>query len=162
MRAVTATSSLISVHAPSVPETPMSAPSRHRVLTRLSDSVFVIVPSSSRGSVNDETEIALIAADRFGATGNAVDSVDLGEQCRLGIRCGRKSVIRARQLFLRHGANDIGRHDDHQLSLVVDEVLAPEQLAEQRQLIDTGQSVDGLLGLLLNETGHRQRSAGWN
>src|ERR1700733_1043476 len=98
MRAVT-TSSLLFVHAPSVTERPMSAPSRQSVRWRSTDIVFVIVLSSSRllsrFSVDDEAKIALIASNRFDAAGDAVDPGNLGQQRRLGIRRGRKAVIGA-------------------------------------------------------------------
>src|SRR6266702_1139666 len=113
----------VSVHAPSVVERPMSAPSS-RKLGRRSIGVFlVIVLSSSRSSggasVNDEAEIALVGADRLNRSGEAVNPVDAGEQDRLGVGCRRKSVIGTGQLLLRDCANNIRRHQDHQFGLVV-------------------------------------------
>src|SRR6266576_3146625 len=47
----------------------------------------VLVPHWSGGSVSvsDEAKVALVAANRFGAAGNAINLVDMGQQCRLGI-----------------------------------------------------------------------------
>src|ERR1700733_7710024 len=149
MRAVTI-SSLFSVHAPSVTERPISTPRRHSARLRWTDILWGFVLSWSAVSVDDEAKIALVTSDRFGAAGDAVDPADLGEQRGLGIGRGCEPVVGARQFLLRHRPNHIGRHDDHQLGLVIDEVLAPEELAEKRYLIDAGHSVDGLLGLFLN------------
>ena len=79
-------------------------------------------------------------------------------------RIGRvgEAVVGPRQLLLRDGAHDIGRHQDHQLGLAIDVVAALEQRAEHRQLHQPGKPVDLLLGLLLDHAGHGQRAAGGN
>src|ERR1700739_2382039 len=104
MRAVTI-SWLLSVHAPSVPERPISTPSRHSVRLRSTDVLLAIILSSSAVSVDDETKVALIASNRFSVAGDAVDPADLGEQRGLGIGRGCEPVVGARQFFLRHCPN---------------------------------------------------------
>ena len=92
--------------------------------------------------------------DRIDAGHKAVNPVDAGEQRRLGVGGRRKPIIGARQFLLRHGPDNIGRHQHHQFGLVVDEVLAAEQRAENRQLVEPRQSVDRLLGLFLDQARH--------
>src|SRR5215213_7867357 len=154
------------MQAPSAAERPSRAPSTCKVLPRWSGILVVMVLSSSPlgeqlcVSINDEAKIALDPVDGIDAGGEAVDPVDAPEQRGLGIGCRRKSVIGPRQLFLRDRADDIGRHENHQFGLVIDEVLAAEQRAQNRQLVEPRQALDGLLGLLLDQAGHRYRAAG--
>src|SRR3954447_14357516 len=149
------------MQALSAAERPSRAPSVRNALTRWSGILVVIVLSSSPlgeqlcVSINDEAEIALHAADGIDAGGEPVDPVDAPEQSGLRIGCRCKAVIGTRKFLLRHRPNDIGRHDDHQLGLMVDEVLAPEKLSKNRYLVHAGHSVDGLLGLLLDQSRHR-------
>src|SRR5439155_21409634 len=110
--------------APSAAERPSRAPSIGKALMRWSGIFVVIVLSSSPLGeqlyvlVNDEAEIALHPADGIDAGGDPVDPVDAPEQGGLRIGCRRKAVIGPRQFLLRHRADDIGRHDDHQLGLM--------------------------------------------
>src|ERR1700722_7925232 len=91
----------VSVQAPSVAARPNNAPSRHSFPWRSTDSLFVMafvpVPAVS---VDDEAKVALIASNRFDATGKPVNAIDLGQQGGLDIRCRREPVIRARQFSL--------------------------------------------------------------
>ncbi len=68
-----------------------------------------------------------------------------------GSEAAGKAVIEPRQILLRHRAHHIGRDQNHQFGLVVDEVAAVEQRAENRQLRQPGQAVDSPLGLLRNQ-----------
>src|SRR5579862_3668804 len=133
MLAVAATSS-VCVQAPRAVARPKSAPAMRR-LRRYSTGVlavmiFVLVPPL----VRDEAIGAAIVAVRLVAAGNAVDAIDAAEQIGLRIGCRSKAVIRTRQILLRDRANDERRHDDHQLGLVVLEISAAEQRAQDRQL----------------------------
>jgi hypothetical protein len=86
----------------------------------------------------------------------------IAEQIRLRVRSIGEAVVGARQILLRDSAYNVRRHEDHQLGLAVDVVAAAEQRAEHRQLRQAGQAVDRLLGLFLNQAGHRHRTARWN
>src|SRR6476469_1118479 len=140
------TSVVCGMQAPSAVERPSRAPSVRKILTRWSGILVVIVLSSSPlgeqlcVSINDEAEIALASADGIDVGCDPVDPVDAPEQSGLRIGCRRKAVIGPRQFLLSNCPNDVGRHDDHQLGLVVDDVLAPEQRAENRYLVRAGQS----------------------
>src|SRR5207237_1308869 len=112
--------------------------------------VIVSSPGPTIPSVDDEAEIAGMAGAGFDAGGNAINPVDARQQRRLGIVGRRKAVIGTRQVLLRDRADDIRRHQHHQLGLVVDEILAAEEAAENGELIEAGQAVDRLLGLLLD------------
>src|SRR3954471_17108688 len=148
------------MHAPSA-EKPSRAPSVRNALARWSEILVVIVLYSSPlgerlcVSINDEAEIALHSADGIDAGGDPVDPIDAPEQGGLRIGSRRKAVIGPRHFLLRDRADDIGRHDDHQFGLMVDEVLAPEQLSKNRYLVHARHSVDGLLGLFLDQSRHR-------
>ena len=155
------TSRLSWTQAPSATATPTSAPAMRRLRPKLWDVLAVI--GSNPASVGDKAVGAAIAARRLRiAAGHAIDAIEIAEQ--LGLRIGRRgeAVIRTRQVLLRHRAHDVGRHQHHQFGLVVDEVAAAEQRAEDRQLHHAGQAVDRLLGLLLDQAGHRHRAAGGN
>src|SRR5260370_29576977 len=69
----------------------------------------VLVPYwwGSSVSINDKAVADLVASNRFDTSGNAVNSIDLRQQCRLRIRCRRKPIIGTRQLFLGDGPNDV-------------------------------------------------------
>jgi hypothetical protein len=113
---------------------------------------------SLSASVRDKAKGTMIILCGLDAAWDAVDAIDAAQQIRLGIRSGGKSVIRARQILRRDGPNDNGRHDHHQLGLVVDEIPAAEQRPEDWQRRQAGQSVDRLLGLVLDQAGHCYRS----
>src|ERR1700739_2298751 len=103
---------VVSWQAPNVTETPTSAPSRSRGRYLSADNLLVVI-FASRGarSIDDETEIALVACKRGDTAGNAVNPVDAGHQRRLGIGSRREPVIGTRQFLLGDRADDIGRHD---------------------------------------------------
>src|ERR1700733_16269622 len=144
--------------APSTTARPTSTPAMRKERVLSTGSLAVIVLSSS-ASVGDKAVGAAIILRRLDTTWHAVDPVDAAQQIRLRIRSGGKSVIRPRQVLLRDGPNDEGCHDHHQLGLVVDEIPAAEQRPENRQCRQAGQSVDRLLGLVLDQAGHRHRTA---
>src|SRR6185437_15670948 len=118
------TSSLVWVHAPSATATPTSVPAMRKARLRSTGILIVISLVLVPSSVRDETVGAAIVLGRLDPAGNAIDAVDAAQQVGLRIRRGGKSVIRPRQVLLRHGANDIGRHQHHQLGLVVGEIAA--------------------------------------
>src|SRR5438094_9798367 len=107
------TTSPVLLHAASASERPTAALNKRRARARSKGVLLVIVPSSppSRAlvSVNDKSEVVLVASDRLNVPREAVDPVDAGQQCRRGIRHRRKSVIGARQLALSDRANHIRR-----------------------------------------------------
>src|SRR5262245_2093435 len=95
------------------------------------------LPSSiAPHSIEDEPVLAVIvvAAQRVRLAGDAVDAVEAAEENRLRIGRISKTVVRLRQLLLRHGANNVRSDEHHQLRLVVDVVAAPEQGAKHGHL----------------------------
>src|SRR3990170_2618834 len=111
-------------------------------------------------SIENETEGAAITAAQLRTPpGDAVDAAEAADQRARWIGRIGESVVRPRQVLLRHGAHDIGGDDHHQLGLAVDEIAAAEQSAEHGKLRQAGHAVDLLLTLLLDHAGHDQRAA---
>src|ERR1700749_2208148 len=98
------TSRLLSwTQAPRATATPTSAPATRRLRPKFWDVLAVI--GSDPASVGDKAVGAAIAACLLRiAAGHAVDAIEIAEQ--LGLRIGRRgeSVIRTRQVLLRHRA----------------------------------------------------------
>ena len=66
------------------------------------------------------------------------------------------------RILLCDRADDVGRHQNHQFRLLIDEVVAFEQRTEHRKLGETRQAVDLMIGLVLDHAGHGERAAGGN
>src|SRR3954451_9131899 len=144
---------------PSATARPTSAPPTPMARLRIWGSLVIITKSPFR-SVGDEAVGATVVLCRFSPAGHAVDAVDVAKQFGLRVRRRREAVIRPRQVLLRHRAYDIGRHDHDQLGAVVDEVAAAKQRSEDRELHQARQSAARLLGLLLDQAGHRHCATG--
>src|SRR6185295_5147931 len=118
------------VQAHSAIAAPSTAPKVRKVRLRSEVRALVIVYprcAVAGASIDDETKIALVACDRIDVGGDAINPVDAGEQRRLRIGSRREAIIGSRQLLLRDGPNDIGRHQNHELGFVVDVVLTAEE-----------------------------------
>src|SRR5438067_514999 len=113
-------------------------------------------------SVRNKAVGAAIIPSLLDTARNAVDAIDAAEQVGLRIRGAGKAVIGPRQVLLRYRAHHIGRDQNHQFGLVIDVIATAKQRTENRQLRQTGEAVDGLLGLFLNQAGHGHRAAGGN
>src|SRR6478736_4003898 len=98
------------LQAPRLTDRPTRATARRTARLRSADGLAGVVILLYSASIGDEANGAAVVAARLDAARYAVDAVDAAEQ--VGLRIGRvgEAVIRARQVLLRHRADDVGRH----------------------------------------------------
>src|SRR5581483_9491952 len=109
--------------------------------------------------LDDEPDVALQASDRQ-LPALAVDPVEVTQEVRLEVGGRREAVVRPRQLLAGGGTNHVGRDDDDELGLLLDEIAAAEQRANHRHVLEAGEAVDVLPGGVGDEAGERQRATG--
>src|SRR5438270_7304781 len=112
------------------PTTAISRSASDRLAVAAKRCVRFITGPRSRASIENEAIIAAIAALAVGLARNPVNSVEVAEQDACRIAGVGKSVVGPRQVLERHRARHIGRHQDRELGLVVEEVAALEQRAQ--------------------------------
>src|SRR6185503_18442197 len=88
-----------------------------------------------------------------------VDRVDPAEQDRFGIGRIDETVRRRREIGRDRRRHQIGADDDDEFGFVILEVAAPEERAEDGQVLYARERLDHLLGGMLHQAGDGKAAA---